>query len=95
MGRGMVGERGNFFYQSALFSRSHKKKTRKFFGSGESRGSGYSHPCTEYNIGSILHILHTIYYILVVAYIWTSIVYYKGTFALRCLIGTKLYNSLF
>jgi hypothetical protein len=60
MGRGMVGERGNFFYQSALFSRSHKKKTRKFFGSGESRGSGYSHPCTEYNIGSILHILHTI-----------------------------------
>jgi hypothetical protein len=86
MGRGMVGERGNFFYQSALFSRSHKKKTRKFFGSGESRGSGYSQPCTPISI---------YIGILPVTYMWTSIVYYKGTFAVRCLIGTKLYNSLF
>lgn len=42
MGRGMVGERGNFFFiKPSAYLVGATQKTRKFFGSGESRGSGY------------------------------------------------------
>ena len=94
MGRGMVGERGNFFLSSQVHILvGATKKNQKIF-SGESRGSGYY--------------LNGVYYILHTSLLRRDVPFWRCTCYFLCIPmysltnyiwssrqkGTKLYNSL-